>query len=516
MAMMRLGQYKVGKLLGEGAFGKVYKGKHVTTGGIVAIKRLKIENYRQLKSAQNELRPLFALQDKPHKHIVKFFQTEVMHNTLWLVLEYCPVGTLNDFLLGQPDMPVKLRLMKEIADAVSFLHSKHIVHRDLKPDNILLSGSHDNPVVKVADFGLAKVCGVVDGSLSQYYMNTHCGTKFFLAPEVFLAQGYKMYCDIFSMGVIFVAMVDMRRVGNTVVAFIKGKKGDIAPIGVALLNNPPSRLSAHLLTSLNNGQRKQLFLSMLNVNYRDRPKAADVFGRLNLIVGPSDKGRSDCGEMKGAKARSDTSRRQRAKAAPGGILETAREVSARRQLAEASWMQRAKVAREGSARRQRAEASRRQRAEAFQRQRSEALQRQRAKALQRQRAEALQRQRAEALQRQRAEALQRQRAEALQGQRAEALQRQRAEALQRQRAEALQRQRAEALQRQRAEALQRQRAEALQGQRAEALQRQRAEALQRQPAEALRRQRAETYGRKRAEYMNELSSTSSGSSAWYP
>ncbi|XP_066274127.1 serine/threonine-protein kinase PDIK1L-like [Branchiostoma lanceolatum] len=284
----RVGQYEVGDLLGEGAFGKVYKGTHVTTGGVVAMKRLKLENDRQVESAQNELSPLLALKDTPNKHIVKFFQAQLMHGSLWLMLEYCSVGTLNDFLLGhvQPGMSgsVKLRLMIEIADAVNFLHFNNIVHRDLKPDNILLSGSRDNPVVKVADFGLAKVCGVGDGSLSEYYMYTQFGTPFFLAPEVFQGQEYKMYCDVFSMGVIFVAMIDMGREGNTVVAFIKDRMAGVkVPIGRALLNNPPPNLSAHLLTRQKGGPLKRLCLSMLSLNDRDRPKAADVLGSLRSV-----------------------------------------------------------------------------------------------------------------------------------------------------------------------------------------------------------------------------------------
>ncbi|KAI8513909.1 hypothetical protein Bbelb_082330 [Branchiostoma belcheri] len=189
---VKLGKYEVGNKLGEGAFGKVYKGKDVTSGGVVAIKRLKLKTEEQ---------------------------------------------------------------RTKIADAVSFLHSNNIVHRDLKPDNILLSGSPAKPVAKVADFGLAKVCGVGDDSLSKYYMDTQC---------VFSGQAYKMYCDVFSMGVIFVTMLDVRRLGKSAAAYIVGidSSGAQVPVEIA---HPVQMAMGHCQSHGNGGSRQEEATIFLHV-----------------------------------------------------------------------------------------------------------------------------------------------------------------------------------------------------------------------------------------------------------
>ncbi|XP_019625684.1 PREDICTED: serine/threonine-protein kinase pdik1l-B-like [Branchiostoma belcheri] len=277
--------FEVGELLGEGAFGQVYRATDRTTGKIVALKKLKMDNENQRRSAEKELIPLTQLEHKSHPHIVKFINYFVKDNSLWLVLEYCSQGNLNDFLLEQnPGKDVKLRLMKEIASAVSFLHDNNIVHRDLKPDNILLTGNSSAPVVKVGDFGLAKVCGVGDGSLIEHYsIISPCGTPFFLAPEVFRAretgESYRMYCDVFSMGVIFVAMVDGKRYEGKVVAYVS----DPIPFGEYLCDNPHADLSDKILKGNVNRRFKQLVLSMLDGNYSKRPNASSVLEQLHTM-----------------------------------------------------------------------------------------------------------------------------------------------------------------------------------------------------------------------------------------
>ena len=108
---------------------------------------------------------------------------------------------------------MNLKWMSQIADALSYLHSKRIVHRDLKPENVLLTNDQQ---VKRADFGLAreyialKRADPVNEWLTiykKYYMNTFAGSPHWVAPEVFRGR-YTQEADVFSPGVIFFAILE--------------------------------------------------------------------------------------------------------------------------------------------------------------------------------------------------------------------------------------------------------------------------------------------------------------------
>ncbi|CAM9732302.1 unnamed protein product [Chrysoparadoxa australica] len=91
-------------------------------------------------------------------------------------------------------------------DAVAYFHERNIVHRDLKPENVLLTTEADDAVVKIADFGFAKVCaaGCSDDNTSTTGLTTQCGTPGYVAPEVLRnsAEGYNCAVDVWGMGVI--------------------------------------------------------------------------------------------------------------------------------------------------------------------------------------------------------------------------------------------------------------------------------------------------------------------------
>ncbi|XP_066302778.1 serine/threonine-protein kinase pdik1l-B-like [Branchiostoma lanceolatum] len=197
-----VGGYQKLEKLGHGAFGTVYKGWK--NGNFYALKELDLND-----DSRKEVQPLLALTQYSHPNIVLFIEGfEVQaQNRLWLVMEFCPLGTMNDFLLNYGSS-YNQTFMTQIADAVAFLHGQGIVHRDLKPDNVLVSGTAQNPTAKVADFGLAKVCeNAFDDIYSQYYLHTGVAFRWYGAPEVW-DYHYTEKCDIFSMGAMFAAMLD--------------------------------------------------------------------------------------------------------------------------------------------------------------------------------------------------------------------------------------------------------------------------------------------------------------------
>merc|ERR1719222_1191188 len=116
-----------------------------------------------------------------------------------LVMELVTGGELFDRIVSRGNYTEKdaASLMATLCDALNYLHGKHIVHRDLKPENLLYSSPADDAIIKVADFGLARVVSGKD------MMKTACGTPGYVAPEILKNQGYDSGAvDVWSAGVI--------------------------------------------------------------------------------------------------------------------------------------------------------------------------------------------------------------------------------------------------------------------------------------------------------------------------
>ncbi|XP_028998070.1 serine/threonine-protein kinase pdik1l-B-like [Betta splendens] len=170
---------------------------------------------------------------------------------LWLVMEYCDGGDLNQYLLSRPpDSKRNHSVVQQLCRAVDFLHSLGITHRDLKPDNVLVCVTPKGPVVKVADFGLSKMSdSVVDGDLSRQRFSSTCGSDFYMAPEVWGGLTYTAQADIFSLGVMFwavlerITFVEEGATQEQLGAYVcKSRLGWLMPLGEALWENADLQL----------------------------------------------------------------------------------------------------------------------------------------------------------------------------------------------------------------------------------------------------------------------------------
>uniref|UniRef100_A0A8D2ZNE5 Si:ch211-63o20.7 n=1 Tax=Scophthalmus maximus TaxID=52904 RepID=A0A8D2ZNE5_SCOMX len=170
---------------------------------------------------------------------------------LWLVMEYCDGGDLNRYLLSRPpDAERNHGVVRQLCRAVAFLHGLGITHRDLKPDNVLVCVTPKGPVVKVADFGLSKMRGGLgDGGLTRQHFSSTCGSDFYMAPEVWGGLTYTAQADIFSLGVMFWAVLEritLLEEGTTqeqLGAYVcKGRSGWLMPLGEALWENADLQL----------------------------------------------------------------------------------------------------------------------------------------------------------------------------------------------------------------------------------------------------------------------------------
>ncbi|KAM6964986.1 serine/threonine-protein kinase pdik1l-B [Aplochiton taeniatus] len=206
---------------------------------------------------------------------------------LWLVMEFCDGGDLNHYLLSRPpDGQRNHCVVLQLSRAVAFLHRRGITHRDLKPDNVLVCLSPKGPVIKVADFGLSKMNkGQADRDLTRQHFSSTCGSDFYMAPEVWAGRSYTAQADIFSLGVMFWAVLEritFLEEGTTqeqLGAYVcKGRW--LMPLGEALCENPDFQIcipmKARRAPSIPPppGQAVcRLLLDMLSFDPEARPKA---------------------------------------------------------------------------------------------------------------------------------------------------------------------------------------------------------------------------------------------------
>uniref|UniRef100_A0A8C5G6K0 Ribosomal protein S6 kinase n=1 Tax=Gouania willdenowi TaxID=441366 RepID=A0A8C5G6K0_GOUWI len=191
----------LGPPLGEGSFSVCRKCRHKQTGHEYAVKIIsrRMEAYTQ--------REIAALrQCEAHPNIVKLqdvFTDQVLKphtNTIWCY--FC--GELLERikkkkLFGEAEAS---QLLQCLVSAVSFMHEAGVVHRDLKPENVLFTDDSDDSVLKVIDFGFARLCPAGSAPLQ-----TPCFTLQYAAPELFESAGYDKACDLWSLGVILYTML---------------------------------------------------------------------------------------------------------------------------------------------------------------------------------------------------------------------------------------------------------------------------------------------------------------------
>ena len=189
-------RYKLMGVLGSGTFGTVLKMEDQKMGKIVAVKQVELSNSKakKLGITVRDFKTKFMTEKNVMKkcensHIVKLLDDYVDGMKLFIVMEYCKGGNLNEFITQHDglDEQVAQRFSAQIADALLYLKKVEISHRDLKPDNILLSKKSGDAVLKITDFGESKFKVYDDSGKTAY--KTFAGTGTHMAPEVAVKRG---------------------------------------------------------------------------------------------------------------------------------------------------------------------------------------------------------------------------------------------------------------------------------------------------------------------------------------
>ncbi|XP_020227329.1 serine/threonine-protein kinase AtPK2/AtPK19 isoform X2 [Cajanus cajan] len=192
--------FEVLKVVGQGAFGKVYQVRRAGTSEIYAMKVMRKDKIMQGNHAEyvKSERDMLTKVDNPFIVRLRYaFQTKYR---LYLVLDFVNGGHLFFQLYHQGLFREDLARFyaAEIICAVSYLHANDIMHRDLKPENVLLDA--DGHVV-LADFGLAKQFNESERS------NSMCGTVEYMAPEIVMGKGHDKAADWWSVGILLYEML---------------------------------------------------------------------------------------------------------------------------------------------------------------------------------------------------------------------------------------------------------------------------------------------------------------------
>lgn len=192
-------KYELGKLLGCGAFAKVYHGRHIQSGQSVAVKVIhknRLNNNVNLMG--NIKREISIMSRLRHPYIVKLLEVMATRTKIFFVLEFVKGGELfAKVAKGRFSEDLSRKYFQQLISAVSYCHSRGVFHRDLKPENMLVDENGD---LKVSDFGLSALTEQVrpDGLL-----HTLCGTPAYVAPEILSRRGYDgARIDVWSCGVV--------------------------------------------------------------------------------------------------------------------------------------------------------------------------------------------------------------------------------------------------------------------------------------------------------------------------
>jgi serine/threonine protein kinase len=196
-----IGNYIIGKTIGEGTFGKVKLGTHIITGEKVAIKILEKDRITDVADVERVAREIHILKLIRHPNIIQLYEIIETSKQLYLIMEYASGGELFEYIVSNNRVKEKeaCKFFQQIIGGIEYIHKLNIVHRDLKPENLLLD---HNKNIKIVDFGLSNTYKTGD------LLKTACGSPCYAAPEMIAGKKYfGLQVDIWSCGVIMFALI---------------------------------------------------------------------------------------------------------------------------------------------------------------------------------------------------------------------------------------------------------------------------------------------------------------------
>lgn len=270
-------RWKRGRLLGKGAYGKVWEGL-MDSAKLIAVKEVELDPecpekaQSQYEKIQLEVEILRSLR---HRNIVSYLGTSLQYGTVYIFMDFISGGSLQSILkrFGPLDERTVSHYTRQTCRGLLYIHSNAIIHRDIKGANIMVTS---RGVVKLIDFGCAKkYCQEMSNN-----MHSVRGTPYWMAPEVICGHGYGRKSDIWSLGCTVHEM-----------ALTKPPWADFPPeaamfqIGIGKAVPPPPD---HLSPTI-----REFFYSCLTRDPGERPSAAQLLEHRFLAMATPSRRPSD-------------------------------------------------------------------------------------------------------------------------------------------------------------------------------------------------------------------------------
>ena len=265
--------YKYGRLIGQGAFGKVNLGLNVLTGRVVAVKSFNKDKLNNQTENKNKIfYETDLMKNLNHPNITKILEHFETEKYYLIIMEYINGGNLFSFVKKRRKLSEKTAkfLFRQIIQGIKYIHSKNIVHRDIKLENILIDVNNN---IKICDFGIGKI---LDNKNKK--LHDQCGTPMYMAPEILLStkeKGYDAFpVDLWSAGIALYIMLsgtlpfsihdeDISSINNN------NEKKNFA-LQYAIINHEPKKIENI------SSEAKNLLFGLLNKNPKKRLNCDEV------------------------------------------------------------------------------------------------------------------------------------------------------------------------------------------------------------------------------------------------
>ncbi|HET9989952.1 MAG TPA: serine/threonine-protein kinase, partial [Kofleriaceae bacterium] len=267
------GEYRIEHKIGEGGMGTVYGARHTLIGKRAAIKVIRSELSANPNAIDRFVLEAQSVNKIGHPNIVDVFGFgQLDDGRRFFVMEWLQGESLRARLTRPLSSRDALEIFEDIAKALEAAHQAGVVHRDMKPDNVFLATGHgEKPIVKLLDFGLAKLSGPSEARIDRTRTGMVMGTPLYISPEQAKGTRIDTAVDIYSLGAIAYEMFCGR------VPFMADSAVEIMSLHITQPLVPPREVAKQVPADLD-----ALIVAMMAKSATERPTAAQV--RTTLVA----------------------------------------------------------------------------------------------------------------------------------------------------------------------------------------------------------------------------------------